>query len=459
MRQHASSARPRAPPCAHLRACVQGFVPRRRGQCSDRSRLDLLAAASGPGRRSSRSDCWAAVPASMASKYHKMPKLQYRSTAGGGGSGGATTTGGTDESWVEAQAALKTLTPLSRVHLTLEDSRAEAGAEAAGAAGAAAAGGAASGAGAEAAEAGAAGASSAAASAVARYKLVVVDRRVKVRKKPLAAFIVPMGREHEWMFSSEEGQNQLTADAGFSRLAIVTMQRGQTYESLEQVKAELSPLVPQLMPDEPTPGSIPFLSLGDDIGSVAVVFTGTSTLSGDLFVEDVDGVDDEGTLRRLVFGSNRNLIQSEARLVAASPPVANPKDASIDQTYLSNQHHHSIVGAFSLLAERLMPSAKADHARAVSRCLCVPVRPLACSHAHRSHGPDTREFCMWCGHARSTAHRGPRWWLARNVSTRAFCDDGAGCCRAGWLHRHRGRAVVRFHEGSHAPSGARRRWH
>ena len=205
-----------------------------------------------------------------------------------------------------------------------------------------------------------------------RYKL---DRRVKVRKKPLAAFIVPMGREHEWMFSSEEGQNQLTTDAGFSRLAIVTMQHGQAYESLEQVKAELSPLVPQLMPDEPTPGTIPFLSLGDDIGSVNVVFQGTSDLSGELFVEDVDGVDDEGTLRRLVFGSNRNLIQSEARLIAASPPTVNPQDALIDQTYLSNQHHHSIVGAFSLLADQLMPTTKAERARAVSRGSPGPLQP------------------------------------------------------------------------------------
>ncbi len=271
----------------------------------------------------------------MASKYHNMPKLNFSAPAPAASSGGAAATGGVDESWVEAQRALKTITPLSRIHLTLEDGRAEGG---------------------------------------VRYKLVVVDRRVKVRKKPLAAFIVPMGREHEWMFSSEEGQNQLTTDAGFSRLAIVTMQHGQAYESLEQVKAELSPLVPQLMPDELTPGTIPFLSLGDDIGSVNVVFKGASDLSGELFVEDVDGVDDEGTLRRLVFGSNRNLIQSEARLIAASPPAENPQDALIDQTYLSNQHHHSIVGAFSLLADRLMPAAKADRARAVSHCSHRPLQ-------------------------------------------------------------------------------------
>ena len=50
----------------------------------------------------------------MASKYHR--RLGFRSTAG-------QSSGGEDASWVEAKAALKTLTPLSRVHLTLEDTR------------------------------------------------------------------------------------------------------------------------------------------------------------------------------------------------------------------------------------------------------------------------------------------------------------------------------------------------
>lgn len=338
----------------------------------------------------------------MASKYHNMPKLNFSATPASGGDGsGGSAAGGADASWVDAQRALKAITPLSRVHLTLEDGRAEG-------------------------------------AAAVRYKLVVVDRRVKVRKKPLAAFIVPMGREHEWMFSSEEGQNQLTTDAGFSRLAIVTMQHGQAYESLEQVKAELSPLVPQLMPDEPTPGTIPFLSLGDDIGSVNVVYKGTSDFSGELFVEDVDGVDDEGTLRRLVFGSNRNLIQSEARLVAASAPVANPQDALVDQTYLSNQHHHSIVGAFSLLADRLMPASEAEHARAVSRRMPVqsPAHAHACAIAHArspSWADTSAHVCtaVWCG---NPAHCWAGRWLTCDVLARAFRDNGTGCRGAGRFH-------------------------
>lgn len=58
---------------------------------------------------------------------------------------------------------------------------------------------------------------------------------------------------------------------------------------------------------------IPFLSLGEDIGSRTVVCEGHSDLSGDYIVEDV--VADEGqTFRRLIFTSCPNIIQSEARL-------------------------------------------------------------------------------------------------------------------------------------------------
>ena len=341
----------------------------------------------------------------MASKYHR--RLGFRSTAG-------QSSGGEDASWVEAKAALKTLTPLSRVHLTLEDTRG-AGADGA---------------------------------PVARYRLVVVDRRVKVRKKPLAAFIVPQGREHEWMFSSEEGQNQLTADAGFSRLAIVTMQRGQSYESLEEVKAELSPLVPQLMPDEPPPGSIPFLSLGDDIGSVTVVFRGTSTLSGELFVEDVEGADDEGgTLRRLVFASNRNLIQSEARLLpppAGATPAA--AEATVDQTYLSNQHHHSIVGAFSLLADRLMPPGAGGKSPAPARALIVGLGGGSLAMFLHEH------FATLCLAAVGLFPT----LLSSHRSALAYVPANTG--GAGRRHRSGGRAVVRVHKGPNAPRGARRRW-
>lgn len=46
---------------------------------------------------------------------------------------------------------------------------------------------------------------------------------------------------------------------------------------------------------------------------------GTSPLSGEFVVEDVKG-NDACYFRRLVFLSNRNVVQSEARLLATAPP-------------------------------------------------------------------------------------------------------------------------------------------
>ena len=57
----------------------------------------------------------------------------------------------------------------------------------------------------------------------------------------------------------------------------------------------------------------PFLSVGDEINLRAVRHTGHSEFSGDYVVEDVEVTGQ--TFRRLVFLSNKNLIQSDARLI------------------------------------------------------------------------------------------------------------------------------------------------
>ena len=59
---------------------------------------------------------------------------------------------------------------------------------------------------------------------------------------------------------------------------------------------------------------VPFLSTGEDLGNREVLDEGSSALSGDYVVEDVDG-ESEQKFRRLIFLSNKNGIQSEARLV------------------------------------------------------------------------------------------------------------------------------------------------
>ena len=62
-------------------------------------------------------------------------------------------------------------------------------------------------------------------------------------------------RETEWMFSSEAGRQQLSQNAGFERLIVVTLDRNHSYKDLDLIKAELSTKVMELAPPSFKPGT------------------------------------------------------------------------------------------------------------------------------------------------------------------------------------------------------------
>ncbi|XP_028386464.1 eEF1A lysine and N-terminal methyltransferase isoform X2 [Phyllostomus discolor] len=181
---------------------------------------------------------------------------------------------------------------------------------------------------------------------------------------------VLQGRETEWLFGMEDGRKQLAASAGFRRLITVALHRGQQYESMESIQAELSARVMELAPaGMPAQQQVPFLSVGGDLGERTVRHRDCSPLSGDYVIEDVQG-DDRRYFRRLVFLSSRNVVQSEARLLtdvshraqkkrkkdrrkqrpAGTPeePPAAPGQA-IDKGYLCCEHHKAMVAGLALL--------------------------------------------------------------------------------------------------------------
>ncbi|KAJ7396434.1 Methyltransferase-like protein 13 [Pitangus sulphuratus] len=223
-----------------------------------------------------------------------------------------------------------------------------------------------------------------------RYTLHVVDSpSVKPsRENRFAIFIIPQGRETEWLFGTEEGRRQLATSAGFGRLVTVALHREQHYEGMAGIQAELSGKVMELAPPGlPAQQQVPFLSVGGDIGVRAVRHRDTSPLSGEYVVEDVKG---DGTcyFRRLIFLRNRNVVQSEARLRAPTPlpgtwgghegagakadffgvteteieekgqkkrrkdkkkPSPAEPPAAIDKSYLCCEHHKAMVAGLCLL--------------------------------------------------------------------------------------------------------------
>nr|XP_003415277.1 methyltransferase-like protein 13 isoform X1 [Loxodonta africana] len=201
-----------------------------------------------------------------------------------------------------------------------------------------------------------------------RYTLHVVDSSTvkPSRDNHFAIFIIPQGRETEWLFGMEEGRKQLAASAGFRRLVTVALHRGQQYEGMDSIQAELSARVMELAPaGMPAQQQVPFLSVGGDIGIRTVQHRDCSPMSGDFVVEDVQG-DDKHFFRRLIFLNNRNVVQSEARLLKdvshraqkkrkkdrkkqrpADTPDAVP--AAIDKSYLCCEHHKAMIAGLALL--------------------------------------------------------------------------------------------------------------
>ncbi|XP_007446827.1 PREDICTED: methyltransferase-like protein 13 isoform X2 [Lipotes vexillifer] len=181
---------------------------------------------------------------------------------------------------------------------------------------------------------------------------------------------VLQGRETEWLFGMEEGRKQLAASAGFRRLITVALHRGQQYEGMDSIQAELSARVMELAPaGMPAQQQVPFLSVGGDIGVRTVQHQDCSPLSGDYVIEDVQG-DDKRYFRRLIFLSSRNVVQSEARLLKdvsrraqkkrkkdrkKQRPADTPEDLpaapgqSIDKSYLCCEHHKAMIAGLALL--------------------------------------------------------------------------------------------------------------
>ncbi|XP_050420296.1 eEF1A lysine and N-terminal methyltransferase [Adelges cooleyi] len=151
-----------------------------------------------------------------------------------------------------------------------------------------------------------------------RYTIVVVESPTQrnPNKMTFAAFIVPHGREHEWLFNSSEGQEILRRNCNVDRLAIISMHRSQIYRSLKQVQQELSRLMLKIAPQGVLNRgeTILFLSLEQQLGDRKIIMEDKSEFSGNYVVEEVVGQTNE-VFRRLVFLNMPHIIQSEAKLI------------------------------------------------------------------------------------------------------------------------------------------------
>ncbi|KAE8610734.1 hypothetical protein XENTR_v10012226 [Xenopus tropicalis] len=212
-----------------------------------------------------------------------------------------------------------------------------------------------------------------------RYTFYIVDNpTVRLsHSNHFAIFIIPQGRETEWLFGSEQGRRQLSGSVGFRRLIIVALHRDQQYTDMKAIQSELSAKVLELAPPGlPDHQQIPFLSAGEDIGARTIQHRGKSDFSGEYVVEDVKG-DGNSSYRRLIFLSNQNVVQSEARLLPINTHIGQkkrkdkkkhqkpvkdleqPTVTRIDKSYLCCEHHKAMISGLAMLPNSgILPECK-----------------------------------------------------------------------------------------------------
>ena len=207
----------------------------------------------------------------------------------------------------------------------------------------------------------------------ARFRASVLDFEgggggtKKKPSNPCAVFLVPQGREHEWLFSDREGQVELLAGCGVERLVVVSLLRGQAYGGMEDIQAELNGYVSRLAPSSLPDGfRIPYLTIKEGLGSRTEVGRTRSEMNGTIVVEDVDLEGEGGTsrrYRRMVFLDSSSLIQSEA-LIRDGAAGQQSEEEIIDHAYLSCRYHHAICAVAAL-------APRPEGGKERSRCLVV----------------------------------------------------------------------------------------
>ncbi|XP_055375770.1 eEF1A lysine and N-terminal methyltransferase homolog [Condylostylus longicornis] len=188
-----------------------------------------------------------------------------------------------------------------------------------------------------------------------RFTIYVVEQTPQRGNSKYGAFIVPQGREAEWLFSTKSGRKKLLNTAKHNRLAIVTLHRDQEYESLEKIQEELNSTLLNLKPNGMIE-KIPYLSVGPDVGKRELVAKGNSQFSGEYRIEDVE-YEGGKIYRRLVFMSNQNVIQSEALIQKIKRK--NKEEKIINLDYLACEHHIYITIGINM-ATKFIQKRKVD---------------------------------------------------------------------------------------------------
>ncbi|KAI6200722.1 Methyltransf-11 domain-containing protein [Aphelenchoides besseyi] len=175
-----------------------------------------------------------------------------------------------------------------------------------------------------------------------RYVFTILDDPSLTTLLTYGVFIVPMGHENDWLFTTTKGRATLRKQCNRHRLLLVHLLHGQIYLSINHIEAEITDLARRIAPPHFNNRPIEFLSLGR-MESMEVVAEGESPVNGKYTVEHVKGVEDR-VFRRLIFMNSSSLIQSEVEMYKT------PKGKyRMCDDYLSCDHHRSMLTSLQFL--------------------------------------------------------------------------------------------------------------
>ncbi|KAF1757284.1 hypothetical protein GCK72_013739 [Caenorhabditis remanei] len=184
-----------------------------------------------------------------------------------------------------------------------------------------------------------------------RYRVCVVDNPETKTIDTFAAFVVPIGRDAEWLFASPKGRKALRSQCGRDRLAMIFLNRSHQYEKgMDGVKADIGHFVGMLDVRANDSGNYEILSVGG-VDVKRTISTGRSEINGGWSVEEITV--DGKNCRRLVFLNTMNLVQSEAFL-----KTGKKKQTIIDLDQLACDFHRMMIGSLALSSHQ--PLAKLD---------------------------------------------------------------------------------------------------
>ncbi|XP_065221939.1 eEF1A lysine and N-terminal methyltransferase homolog [Planococcus citri] len=174
-----------------------------------------------------------------------------------------------------------------------------------------------------------------------RYTIIIIDPETahRVDNMKFAAFVVPTGKNDEWMFSNPEGRQVLRQNCPADRVALIFMHEGHEYPDLKGIQNELSDTIIKLAPRgvRIKNEKVMFLTMSVSKNeNKEVRFRGKSKFSGEYIVDDV--VDNGEHYRRLIFLNRGTVIQSEVKLKKSE----DKNEEEIDQSYISCEYHISL---------------------------------------------------------------------------------------------------------------------